>query len=34
MPLQQVSGNTLQQVQKFKYLEVAFTSEGRQNTDW
>jgi len=26
----QVSGNTLQQVEKFKYLGVIFTSDGRQ----
>jgi len=29
----QVSGNTLQQVEKFKYLGVAFTSDGRQNKE-
>jgi len=26
----QVSGNTLQQVEKFKYQRVVFTSEGKQ----
>jgi len=27
--MRQVSGNTLQQVEKFKYLGVVFTSDGR-----
>jgi len=27
----QVSGNTLQQVEKFKYLGMVFTSDGRPN---
>jgi len=27
----QISGNTLQQVEKFKYLEVVFTSDGSRN---
>jgi len=34
----QVSGNTLQQVETFKYLGVVFTSDGNRNkeidTDW
>jgi len=29
----QVSGNTLHQVEKFKYLGVVFTSDGRQNKE-
>jgi len=28
-----VSGNTLQQVEKFKYLGVAFTSDGRRSEE-
>jgi len=28
--MRQVSGSTLQQVEKFKYLGVIFTSDGRQ----
>jgi len=27
----QLSGNTLQQVEKFKYLGVVFTNDGRRN---
>jgi len=30
--MQQVSGNTLQQVEYFKYLEVVFPSDGRRST--
>jgi len=29
----QVSGNTLQQLEIFKYLGVVFTSDGRQSED-
>ena len=29
----QVSGNTLEQVEKFKYFEVVFTSDGRRNKE-
>jgi len=29
----QVSGNTLQQVEKFKYLGVVFTSDGRRSEE-
>jgi len=29
----QISGNTLQQVEKFKYLGVVFTSDGRRNKE-
>jgi len=29
----QVSSNTLQQVEKFNYLRVVFTSDGRQHRD-
>jgi len=29
--MRQVSGNTLQQVEKFKYLAVVFTSDGRRS---
>ena len=29
----QVSGNTLQQVKKFKYRRVVFTSGGRRNRE-
>ena len=29
----QVNGATLKQVEKFKYLEVAFTSDGRQDEE-
>ena len=29
--MRQVSGNTLQQVETFKYLEVVFTSDRRQS---
>jgi len=29
----QMSGNTLQQVEKFKYLGLVFTSDGRQNEE-
>jgi len=29
----QVSGNTLQKVEKFKYIEVVFKGEGRRNTE-
>jgi len=29
----QVSSNTLQQVEKFKYIVVAFTSDGRQSKE-
>jgi len=31
--MRQVSGNTLQQVEKFKYLEVVFTSDGRRSEE-
>ena len=30
----QVNGATLNQVEKFNYLKVAFTSDGRQEKDW
>ena len=29
----QVNGATLRQIEKFKYLEVAFTSDGRQDEE-
>jgi len=31
--MRQVSGNTLQQVEKFKYLGVVFTSDGRRSKE-
>jgi len=31
--MRQVSGNTLQQVEKFKYLGVVFTSGGRRSEE-
>ena len=30
----QVGGVSLKKVEKFKYLEVTFTSDGRQDEDW
>jgi len=30
---EQVSGNTLQQVETFKYLRVVFTSDGSRNKE-
>jgi len=31
--MRQVSGNTLQQLETFKYLEVVFASDGRRNEE-